>query len=629
MLVSGTDDVQLFLAEVEDLLVVMETGLIHLEKHGYHQQSLNEVFRAAHTIKGGAAMLGISCLAEATHLMEDLLDAIRTDQAELAPEVLEVLFACLDWLSQGRDRLGRGELPEEDPDLTRRLGQLCSSWRKPNPHREVSTGPSPAQGHVLEIQFSPDAPLLSVRAFQALALLREHFRVTGSRPTEEDIELDRCGPVLQVFLANEPGETQVAPLIQQLPDVVSFRLESANTAGPEAPTTAVSPSRTVRVSVELLDELLALAGELVVDRARLSETLNRLTPASVMDMAGQIREIANHMGRLTSQLQEGVMRGRLVPLRQMFRKFPRLVRDLSRTAGKDVDLVITGENTELDRSVMEAIDDPLVHLIRNAIDHGLETPQERAASGKPRVGRVELSAGYAQGQAVITVADDGRGMDLERVRRVAVDRGLLTEEASLRLTPRQVLDLVFSPGFSTASQVTEVSGRGVGLDVVRTNLRRINGRIELETRSGQGTRFHLYLPLTLAIIRALLVSSDRQVYALPVSSVLEVVAVNHRDVYTVTGRPMVAVRGRMYPLVQVGALMESQGLMASPYAVLTRTHSGVIALGVGGIVGEQEIVIKELGSYIGQVSGITGAAVLGDGSLALIVDPSSLLEVMV
>lgn len=627
---TSQEDIQLFLADVEDLLVVMENGLIQLEKLGYHQHWLNEVFRAAHTIKGGAGMLGMTSLADGTHLMEDLLDAVRCEQAELAPEVLEVLFACLDWLSQGRDHLNRGEWPQENPQLTQRLRELCSPRGRPDSSPESAGGRSREHAYAVAIHFSPETPLLSVRAFQALTLLRQHFAVAGSRPAEEELAMDRCGPVLQVYFNDQPDGAKLELLLKQVPDLASFQLEAAKTESGVAPAdgTASSPG-TVRISVTLLDELLALAGELVVDRSRLSATLTDLTPESASHMARQIREIASHMGRLTSQLQEGVMRGRLVPLRQIFRKFPRLIRDLSREAGKEADLVITGEHTELDRSVMELIDDPLVHLLRNAIDHGLEAPQERVVAGKPRTGRVELSAGYVQGQAVITVGDDGRGMDPERLRQSAVRRGLFSEEAAARLTPRQALDLIFSPGFSTATEVTEVSGRGVGLDVVRTNLRRIGGRIELETHLGAGTRFHLYLPLTLAIIRALLVSSGHQTYALPISSVLEAVSIEAPDVYTVTGRPMLAVRQRTYPLVQIGNLLEGPGAAtASPYAVLTRTQSGVVALGISGIVGEQEIVIKELGSYIGQVPGITGAAVMGDGKLALIVDPSSLLEVV-
>jgi len=627
---SSQEDIQLFLADVEDLLVVMENGLIQLEKLGYHQHWLDEVFRAAHTIKGGAGMLGMASLADGTHLMEDLLDTIRTEQTELPPEVLEVLFACLDWLSQSRDLLNRGEWPQDNPQLTQRLHELCSPGGRPDSLPELAGGRTEEHAYVVEIHFPPDTPLLSVRAFQALTLLREHFPVSGSRPAEEELAQDRCGPTLQVFLAEEPDGQELGHLLKQVPDLVSFRLEAAKTASDTLPADgAASSPGTVRISVALLDELLALAGELVVDRSRLSAALTDLTPESATHKAGQIREIANHMGRLTSQLQEGVMRGRLVPLRQIFRKFPRLVRDLSRAAGKEADLAITGEQTELDRSVMELIDDPLVHLLRNAIDHGLESPQERLLAGKPRAGRVELSAGYVQGQAVITVGDDGRGIDPERLRQSAVKRGLLTAEAAARLTPRQALDLIFSPGFSTATEVSEVSGRGVGLDVVKTNLRRISGRIELETDLGAGTRFHLYLPLTLAIIRALLISSGRQTYALPISSVLEAVSLEAREVYTVTGRPMLAVRERTYPLVQIGNLLDGPGAVtASPYAVLTRTHSGVVALAISGIMGEQEIVIKELGSYIGQVPGITGAAVLGDGKLALIVDPSSLLEVV-
>lgn len=622
------DDILLFLSEVEDLLLLMENGLVKLEKEGFDRPSLDELFRAAHTIKGGSAMLGLSALAEATHLLEDVLDTIRAGRLGLDGGVLDVLFANLDWLSESRCRLARGEALEPNPALVGALRALLPGEDPVTGSESAPPRPSvPVHDTVLEINFEPNAPLLSVRAFQALMLLGECLEVAGSDPSIQEIEEDQCGSTLRLFLRGHPDHEHLAAVVAQLSDVVAFRVLGAE--APRAKEGDLARHRTVRVSVDLLDDLLALAGELVVDRARLSSLLTRLSSASLQELAEQAQDIAAHMGRLTAQLQEGIMRGRLVPLRHIFRKFPRMVRDLGRAAGKELDFAITGEGTELDRSVMELIDDPIVHLLRNAVDHGIEDPEERARAGKPPAGRVTLSARYAQSQVVITVADDGRGMDPERLRRKAVDHGLLADEVVARLSDRQALDLIFASGFSTASQVTEVSGRGVGLDVVRTNLRRINGRVEVETDPGRGTSLHLYLPLTLAIVRALLVVAESELYALPVSTVIEALAVRPADVHSVTGQLVLTNRNRVYPLVDLAALMGSRPSGAGKqdgYAVLVMAQSGVVALSVDSIAGEQEIVIKDLGSYMGQVPGVTGATILADGSLALIIDPISLLD---
>ncbi len=634
---NGCDEDNLiFLAEVEELLLIMEDGLLKLEREGFDELSLNEVFRAAHTIKGGAALLDIAPLANATHLLEDLLDAVRGKRVQLDEQILDTLLHSLDWLSHAKGQLQAGVFPKADDELIARL-QKSLAGESSNAVEALAGSVQPSMTALAQerrctliVKFPENAPLLSVRAFQALTLAEENWQVVGSQPSEQELEEDVCGPVLRIHLNEDPDKTDFASLVKQMPEVTSFELEVPKTnnreqAGAEE---MQQKSRTIRISVGLLDELLALAGELVVDRARLGDILSKLEEQQTEDIGDQVREIANHMGRITTQLQEGIMRGRLVPLSNIFRKFPRMVRDLSKAANKQVDLVISGEGTELDRSVMEYIDDPLIHILRNAIDHGLEAPDQRTAAGKPPTGQVTLSAEHAQSQIVITIEDDGRGIEPDKLKQKAISSGAISEEAAARLNHRQILELIFLPGLSTADKITGVSGRGVGLDVVKTNLRRISGRIEVESEPGQGTTFHLYLPLTLAIIHGLLVSSRDMVYAFPVAAVIEAVPVKTEDVHTVTDRQVLAIRDHIYPLVSLDVLLgeasPSSGL--TQYALLVQSQTGSVALGVDSILGEQEIVIKELGAYIGQVPGITGATILGDGGLALIVDPSTLMD---
>lgn len=631
---QNDEDNLIFLAEVEELLLIMEDGLLKLEREGFDELSLNEVFRAAHTIKGGAALLDIAPLADATHLLEDLLDAVRCKRVPLDEQVLDTLLESLDWLSQAKGQLQAGRFPETDETLITHLRHLLGSEEDMSRPQDRPSGnrleADPKQRCTLILKFAEDAALLSIRAFQALTLAKEHWQVVGSEPTEEDLEQDLCGPSLRLHLDEDPDKTDFSSIIQKMPEVISFDIELPKINEREKVSTEdlQYQSRTIRISVDLLDELLALAGELVVDRARLSDVLSKLQDQKTEVVGDQLREIANHMGRITSQLQEGVMRGRLVPLSNIFRKLPRLVRDLSKAANKKVDLVISGEGTELDRSVMEYIDDPLIHILRNAIDHGLEDPDERTAAGKPPGGQVKLSAEHAQSQIIITIEDDGRGVDLDELKQRAISAGAITEEAASRMSRRQNLDLIFFPGLSTAKEVTEVSGRGVGLDVVQTNLRRISGRIEVDSQPDRGTRFQLYLPLTLAIIHGLLVSSQDRVYAFPVASVIEAVPVKEEDVHTVTDRQVLSIRDQIFPLVSLDVLLgeAAPSSRLTRYALLVQVQTGSVALGVDSIVGEQEIVIKELGSYIGQVPGVTGATILGDGSLALIIDPSTLMQ---
>jgi two-component system chemotaxis sensor kinase CheA len=409
---------------------------------------------------------------------------------------------------------------------------------------------------------------------------------------------------------------------------------SAGEAPSAGPARARGGEKTVRTSVERLDNLMNLVGELITDRNRLnllrSAWEDRLRGA---DQADALSETVTHIGRITDQLQAEVMGIRMLPVSNVFNKFPRLVRDLARKAGKQVELVIRGEDTELDRSVIEVISDPLIHLLRNAVDHGLETPEERLAAGKPERGVILLTARHEQGRIILTVEDNGRGIDISKVRAKAVDRGLLTRAEAEALSDTDVVDLIFLSGLSTARAVSDISGRGVGMDIVRNNIERLNGSIQVENWPGRGAQFQIILPLTLAIVPTLLVRVGGSPFAIPLVTVTETLRLSPTEIQSVNNRPVILNRGHVLPVARLSEVFgcsstNGPGKKQHEYVVVVRTGKMQAGLIVDALVGEEEVVVKSLGAIIGDVLGISSAAILGDGQVALIVDVQGLFKLM-
>ena len=392
--------------------------------------------------------------------------------------------------------------------------------------------------------------------------------------------------------------------------------------------TVVKTVKTVRVDVQKLDSLMNLVGELVIDRTR----LNRFAEVfegkyGSDDLVESINEISNHLGQVTGDLQEQIMKARMLPIAQIFNRFPRMVRDTAQKMGKEIDFIVEGKETELDRNVIEVIGDPLIHLIRNSIDHGIESPAEREQQGKPRVGKLLLKASYHESHIVITIADDGKGIDPDNIRQKAVEKGLYDYDAAARLSEREVLDLIFKAGFSTAKEVSDLSGRGVGMDVVRTAIEQINGMVEMDTKVGQGTTTTIRLPLTLAIIRSLMVTLGNQVYAFPLSNVQETLRINADEIRQIGNNEVIVVRERILPLLR---LAERFGMGNSEaeklFVVIVASAEKRVAVVVDSLVGEQEIVIKSMGEYLGEVPALSGATILGDGRVALIIDTRGIVK---
>jgi len=563
---------------------------------------------------------------------------------------------------------------------------------------------------LLEVDFQPDSPWLAVRAFQSLNDLSNVGEVLKSNPNSEDVEAEKVGPKLQVVLAGPAEDAdKILAAAKAVDDVVNAALTpyTADALAPApaqeavpaqateevAPPKELVPSQTtppaeasparppstprvvqnVRVDVERLDNLMNLVGELVIDRNRLQQLgLQLESELGAHDAVDALSETAQHVGRITDELQEEVMRIRMQPIESVFNKFPRLVRDLAGKLGKKVDFTVEGKETELDRSVIEKIDDPIIHLLRNAIDHGLESPEERRAAGKPETGSIKLSAWHEENHIVIAVQDDGRGMDPAKLKASAVNKKIITQEVADRMDDRAAVELIFAPGFSTAAKTTDVSGRGVGMDIVRANIEKLSGFVTIETAVGRGTRFLVKLPLTLAIIRALLVGLGGQKFAIPMATVMETLRFDAQDVRTIKMHEAIQLRGRILPLVSLRDLLRLPRLIeaALPEPVSgngdqsagNRTGSGlhdvteddegmvmdvdpdrrrrrhkmfVVAVRVGdrqmglqvdSLIGETEIVIKPLSRFLGEVRGIAGVTILGDGQVAIICDIPSLIN---
>src|SRR5581483_10142214 len=560
---------------------------------------------------------------------------------------------------------------------------------------------------LVEVNFKPDSEWLAVRSFQVLTDLSNIAELLKSQPTAEEVEAEKVNVQLMAVVAGSDAD-KIAQTVNSVEDVALSRVDAYLAAAfaqapaaeaakdlvpaasqapvPESPK-QLEPSATktpvevaarppekmaqnVRVDVERLDNLMNLVGELVIDRNRLQQIALQLeTDLGVHDAIDALNEAAQHVGRITDELQEEVMRIRMQPIESVFNKFPRLVRDLARKLGKSVDFVIEGKETELDRSVIEKIDDPIIHLLRNAVDHGLEMPDERRAAGKSETGLIKLSAWHEENHIVIAVQDDGHGIDPEKLKASAVRKGIITQEVADRMDDRAAVELIFAAGFSTAAKTTDVSGKGVGMDIVRANIEKLSGFVTIETAVGRGTRFLVKLPLTLAIIRALLVGLGGQKFAIPMATVMETLRFDAQDVRTVKTHEAIQLRGRILPLVSLRELLHLPPLLypalpepppangadgdegsgngydfgdsSSDFTMGTFEHRSrrhkmfVVAVRVGdrqmglqvdSLIGETEIVIKPLSRFLGEVRGIAGVTILGDGQVAIIVDIPSLVN---
>ncbi|MCX6343718.1 MAG: chemotaxis protein CheW [Armatimonadetes bacterium] len=786
-----SDLLALFMEEAEEQLVKLDDGLLQLEKDPGNIEILKEVFRAAHTLKGSSGTMGLSEIAGLTHVMENLLDLLRSGTHTATPEAIDLLLEGTDDLRTLLGQLSRSETMNVDTAaLVENLRAMCAAGSNAEPVKIAaesasvsSTIAAPANGIALKLKIADDCLMPGVRAFMIYNALCDYGQVISADPPQENIDdliagqeinivfepntessdqsvLDAIGrlseiQVLDHRLAGEgeaPAEPQTdirasdvscfgilmpKPIAENgialkvkiaqncfMPGVRAFMLYNAlidlgqvisanppqdniddliagqeinvvfelnadtteqnildaiaglcevellehkflNESEPvaksqcsgaisDAPvvpeaTIAAKAIQTVRVGVDRLDTLMNLVAELVIDRTRMNQIGNALNlKYENEDLCQGLNETGVHIGRVVTELQEHIMKVRLLPVEQVFSRFPRMVRDLSRKAGKDVELVLEGQETELDRSILEDIVDPLTHLLRNALDHGVETSEERKAAGKSAKSRVILAAMQEENRIIIEVRDDGHGISIEKVKAAALKKGTVSEETLSHMSDEDALQLIFASGVSTAEKVTDISGRGVGMDVVRSNIQGLSGSVEVHTELGKGTRFRINLPLTLAIIQSLVIGVCDKVYVIPLSAVVETFRCRAEDMHSIDGHPAINFRGSVLHLVKLSDVFGIKSVNGITLRcgdvrirdcgrtnnksdsddwitfVVVRTGGLKIGLIVDRLIGEQEVVIKPLGAFFGDIDGIAGATILGDGAVALIIDVGSL-----
>jgi two-component system chemotaxis sensor kinase CheA len=636
------DYLPLFLAESREHLQELGLAVVRIEAAPADRATADAIFRIAHSLKGMSATMGFSAIAELTHAMEDVFELLRHREGGLSREAVDVLSACLDALEEAVEAIAIDGEEQLDPEpLVARL-QTLARTRTPEQELDRAGGaalPDLASDrgdrvvHVVA-DFAEGTPMPGVRAYMLFDALAAHGELAGGVPAPEDGVERFAGLRVEAWLATTADIAAIEAVAAAVGDVDSVAVNeqragglgataapgSADAAASGGPRDGAAPRRaaTVRVDVERLDELLHLTGELVIHRTAV-EALAANVPAPGLSRALQ------QLARSSQALQAVVTRVRMVPVDAVFLRFPRLVRDLSTRLGKQVELRLVGQETELDRTVVDALGDPLVHLVRNALDHGLESPDARAAAGKPPGATLELSARHAGGHVVVSVRDDGRGVDPQEVARRAFERGLIDAAEAAALDAARAAELLFAPGFSTAAETTDVSGRGVGLDAVRASIRALGGEVLLSSTPGVGTLAQIRLPLTLASVSALLVTADGRPLAIPLDRVERTLRLADQTVRPVAGAPMLVLDGEVLPLLAANAAL---GHEADPecqdYVVVVRAAERRVALAVSALVGQRELVTRRLPAAVAADAPVAGGAVLPDGEIALLLDCDAL-----
>ncbi|OPY60815.1 MAG: Chemotaxis protein CheA [Pelotomaculum sp. PtaU1.Bin065] len=671
------EEISVFLDELEEKIQVLNENILVLEREGGSQEALQEIFRAAHTIKGSSAVMGYDKMASLTHEIENLFDQMRKGLLPVSGPLVDTLFMALDTLQILRDEIIGKDVSVDIEQVVTSLKQFQGIGSPPSPGEAPESGRGPSkqpagaiddgigeveedvireaelkglQAYWVTVQLDAGCQMKSVRAFLVFETLQQMGEVIKSQPPAEDIQEGNFETGFRVILLTGEDPDRVRNLLMTVSEVAKtevnriklaagqeVREQAASDASAEKTEQAaradheVKTVQTVRVDVQKLDTLMNLVGELVIDRTRLNrfaEIFEGRFGSGSGDMVETMNEISSHLGQVAGDLQEQIMKARMLPVAQVFNRFPRMVRDLAQKLNKEVDFIVEGHETELDRNVIEVIGDPLIHLIRNALDHGIEGPEERARLGKPRNGVLKLKASYMENHIIITIQDDGKGMDPVKLRAKAVEKGLINGEVAQRMSDQEALNLIFLPGFSTVAKVSDLSGRGVGMDIVRSHIEQINGITDVSSVPGVGTTFTIKLPLTLAIIRALMVELGNEQFAFPLTNVVETISVKAEEIKRVKHNEVILVRGRVLPLVRLSDIFERETCaeMDRLFVVVLGIGEKKVGVIVDKLLGELEIVIKSLGDYLGKVPCLSGATILGDGQVALIVDVRSLVK---
>ena len=663
--------VESFIVESREIFEELDHALLQLERTPDDRELIDRIFRAVHTVKGTSGFLSLDQMSNLAHRFEDVLNKLRQGELAFQPAMMDVMFDAFDQMGVLLDQVVDGDMtPVDQDDILAELDAILNG--------EYNDDAEPSSAGEHEPEDPSDADPLPNEAAGAKPA-GGSAPVPGNGDSAASAEAHGPATATPPETSGQSADAHAEAPPETVPNVVD---ESANadanadsnspSAGDaaegdaaegdaaEAETPAASSgqsadkivsntgrkkagkgsrritdraSETIRVEVDRLDNLMDLVGELVLGRNRL---LQLSTDAEHIEereeLLRKMSDTTSQVDFITSELQAAVMRTRMVQVGRVFNKFPRVVRDLAREFDKKIDLEIEGEETELDKSLVEEIGDPLTHLIRNAADHGVEMPEERRANGKPERGTIRLSAAHEGNHILIAIEDDGAGIDPDRLKQKAIEKDLITESEAADMTDTEAFDLIFRPGFSTARGVSQVSGRGVGMDVVKTNLRRLNGSIETESALGDGTRFIMKLPLTLAIIQSLLVEVGHETFAIPLHSVTEVVNFDESEVHTIQGREVMHHRDRVLPLLRIGESLDVNGYERNrkhSYIVVVAIAHHRLGVIVDDLTSQKEIVIKPLGNYLKKVPAVAGSTILGDGSVIMILDVTEMIRMRV
>lgn len=695
---------EIFLDETKEHLQNLNTRILELEADPENMDTINEIFRAAHSLKGMAGTMGYKRMQNLTHDMENVFSEVRNGTIKVLPDMIDVLFQCLDALEEYTDNIQESadEGVNDNEPLIKKLNDILNGIREEAPaaaqepavKHEEAPSETPKWERIplddaqikvmleakkanknlygLNVSVQDSCILRAARAFLVFKAIEERGEILISEPSAQDIEdekfdkdftlivvsdatlqevLDAASSVSEIDSVNgcelevekmanyhepevenaqEPQENEVQVVQQNnnrenqpqneknKPAVVGKAAEKKSSAGKPV------VNRTVRVDIEKLDVLMNLVSELIIAKNSLVSVSNQEQQASDNSFNEQIE----YLESVTTNLHESVMKVRMVPIESVVNKFPRMIRDLSKTLNKKMELYMSGEETELDRTVVDEIGDPLMHLLRNAADHGLESAEIRAQRGKPAVGSIYLDAYQDGNNVVIEVKDDGNGIDVDVVRDKALDRGTITPEQAANMSDKEIMDLLFLPSFSTAKQVTDVSGRGVGLDVVRSKIEALSGEVEVKSKLGAGSTWTIRLPLTLAIIQALMVVVGGEKYAISLGSIQTIEDIGPDEIKLVQNKEVINLRGIVIPLIRLSEVLDIESTRKedeSLIVVIVKKGDKMAGLVIDELMGQQEIVIKSLGKYIKQCKFISGATILGDGEVALILDANALI----
>ncbi|PON02729.1 chemotaxis protein CheA [Bacillus halotolerans] len=660
-----------FIDESKEHLQTCNEKLLLLEKDPTDLQLVHDIFRAAHTLKGMSATMGYTDLAHLTHLLENVLDAFRNGDMAVTSDWMDILFEALDHLEAMVQSIIDGG------DGKRDISEVSAKLDVNGAHAETAASAEPAEAkgsasdwgydefertvieeaeeqgfkrYEITISLKEDCMLKAVRVYMVFEKLNEIGEVAKTIPSAEVLETEDFGTDFQVcFLTNQTAE-DVEQIINGVSEVEHVEIiqgsplqPAEKPEEPQADTSAAAPvkqdkpmqpakndeqskhtsggSKTIRVNIDRLDSLMNLFEELVIDRGRLEQIAKELEH-------NELTETVERMTRISGDLQSIILNMRMVPVETVFNRFPRMIRQLQKELNKKIELSIIGAETELDRTVIDEIGDPLVHLIRNSIDHGIESPETRLQKGKPESGKVVLKAYHSGNHVFIEVEDDGAGLNRKKILEKALERGVITEREAETLEDNEIYELIFAPGFSTADQISDISGRGVGLDVVKNKLESLGGSVSVKSAEGQGSLFSIQLPLTLSIISVLLIKLEEETFAIPISSIIETAVIDRKDILQTHDREVIDFRGHIVPVVYLKEEFKIEDTRQDAeqlHIIVVKKGDKPTAFVVDSFIGQQEVVLKSLGDYLTNVFAISGATILGDGEVALIIDCNALI----